>query len=717
MLSITRRTNRDKRNQNIKFLEKWVHRNRNRPKSSSNHLTKDVCWRKKSQDELSSKHDSPQANSNGKKKKFIPNLILKFSESEGSSDENESFFNMERRNHQRRCFRKRRFSKGDKVDSCRSFNYFPETSPQQKTAHLQQKILPSTRTEQVQSSEEIISVQGNLSLKQPFFQTPAAPSIQPLFSSQVPETSNALVFAPNSNLGFFSPFFNSSGALSSRDIEVSKAILPATSTSSNAFVVANPNPLVSSTNILGMLRGDVTCCFNDQACSPISNSSGISNSSRPRNPFESNALSMMMEIDNDGDVIMEDACTSPVSPIEGEIKRSEKKNQRTYPAESLFASHRGDLAFPIYNVFECNIITLDFCMTMIQMFKEKKVLHESIVDHILSSASNLFEKLPNCIEVSLPPKTDGSSDKHITVVGDTHGQFLDMLEIFSKNGYPSESNFYLFNGDYVDRGDFGCEIVLTLCLFKLLYPNCVHLLRGNHECREINTRHGFETEVLSKYSASVFESFQNCFSALPISAVINHKIFVCHGGLSEKADLTIRDINQIERKGPVPYSGVFADLLWSDPRPNLVGTIPSDRGASICFGLDRVKLFLKNNNLDLMIRSHEFKFMGYETMGDGPELITVFSAPNYVGKWKNLGAYIRFRNDESNPEYCQFFAAGSKKPGDSGNYNSIMSQFRTEEEDYAMDEDYNCSSVASFGGIGSFSKDEIMNDENDYVYG
>ncbi|OPJ69939.1 hypothetical protein AV530_016397 [Patagioenas fasciata monilis] len=73
----------------------------------------------------------------------------------------------------------------------------------------------------------------------------------------------------------------------------------------------------------------------------------------------------------------------------------------------------------------------------------------------------------------------GGDTEKVTVCGDTHGQFYDLLNIFELNGLPSESNPYIFNGDFVDRGSFSVEVILTLFGFKLLYPEHFHLLRGD----------------------------------------------------------------------------------------------------------------------------------------------------------------------------------------------------------------------------------------------
>ncbi len=67
-----------------------------------------------------------------------------------------------------------------------------------------------------------------------------------------------------------------------------------------------------------------------------------------------------------------------------------------------------------------------------------------------------------------------------TVCGDVHGQFYDLLNIFKINGNPSTNNPYLFNGDFVDRGSFSVEVIVTLLAWKLALPNSFFLSRGNH---------------------------------------------------------------------------------------------------------------------------------------------------------------------------------------------------------------------------------------------
>lgn len=124
----------------------------------------------------------------------------------------------------------------------------------------------------------------------------------------------------------------------------------------------------------------------------------------------------------------------------------------------------------------------------------------------------------------------------ITICGDIHGQFYDLLELFKMGGSIPDTN-YLFMGDYVDRGYHSVETLSLMLAFKVRYRDRITILRGNHESRQVTQVYGFYDECIKKYgNANVWKIFTDLFDFLPLTALVEGKIFCMHGGLSPSID-------------------------------------------------------------------------------------------------------------------------------------------------------------------------------------
>lgn len=149
------------------------------------------------------------------------------------------------------------------------------------------------------------------------------------------------------------------------------------------------------------------------------------------------------------------------------------------------------------------------------------------------------------------------------ICGDIHGQFFDLLKLFEMTGHPPNERF-LFLGDYIDRGKNGIESICLLLAYKVMYPEKIFLLRGNHECSTISRIYGFYDECKRRYSVKLWKEFIQCFNFFPIAAVVEEKILCMHGGLSpELTELEV--LNKLKRPLDVPDEGLLCDILWSDP--------------------------------------------------------------------------------------------------------------------------------------------------------
>ncbi len=250
-------------------------------------------------------------------------------------------------------------------------------------------------------------------------------------------------------------------------------------------------------------------------------------------------------------------------------------------------------------------------------------------------------------------------DSPVTICGDVHGQFEDVLELFKVGGDCPDVN-YLFLGDYVDRGYRSVETFLYLLALKVKYPDRITLIRGNHESRVITQSYGFYDECVKKYgSLNVWRNCTDVFDYLTLSALIDGKILCMHGGLSPKIKY-IDDIRKIDRKQDVPHTGPMCDLMWSDP-DDVKSWTYSPRGAGWLFGQEIVETFLADNSIDLIVRAHQLIAEGYRSMFND-KLVTVWSAPNYCYKCGNVAAIMEL-DEHLNKIYKIFEAAPVEDKG------------------------------------------------------
>uniref|UniRef100_A0A1A9Z5T7 Serine/threonine-protein phosphatase with EF-hands n=1 Tax=Glossina pallidipes TaxID=7398 RepID=A0A1A9Z5T7_GLOPL len=311
--------------------------------------------------------------------------------------------------------------------------------------------------------------------------------------------------------------------------------------------------------------------------------------------------------------------------------------------------------------------------SLIEAFRRKRSsrLHAKYVALILREAASRLRNLPNLHNAST------AISKQITICGDLHGKLDDLLVIFYKNGLPSPENPYIFNGDFVDRGKLGLEVFLVLLACYLAFPQSVYLNRGNHEDSVMNARYGFIREVEAKYqnnSERILKLIDEVYRWLPLGSVIDDRVLVVHGGISDQTDLNI--IKKLDRSkyvsilrppveggesledhAKIEWQQVF-DVMWSDPQ-RIDGCVPNVlRGAGTYFGPDITSQFLKKHKLQLLVRSHECKVDGYE-FNHNDLVVTIFSASNYYAIGSNRGAYMRL-NFKLESYFVQFISAASK---------------------------------------------------------
>ncbi|NXC20810.1 PP2BC phosphatase, partial [Corythaeola cristata] len=273
-------------------------------------------------------------------------------------------------------------------------------------------------------------------------------------------------------------------------------------------------------------------------------------------------------------------------------------------------------------------------------------LEEDAALKIINDGAAILRHEKTMIEVEAP----------ITVCGDIHGQFFDLMKLFEVGGSPNNTR-YLFLGDYVDRGYFSIECVLYLWSLKINHPKTLFLLRGNHECRHLTEYFTFKQECKYQQCKEDLHRLTCCDQMWVLIFVSVACVRRC--SFHQRCPDFLY-VFQLDRFKEPPAFGPMCDLLWSDPSEDYGNEKTLEhfahntvRGCSYFYSYPAVCEFLQNNSLLSVIRAHEAQDAGYrmyrksQTTGF-PSLITIFSAPNYLDVYNNKAAVLKYENNVMN---------------------------------------------------------------------
>jgi len=252
------------------------------------------------------------------------------------------------------------------------------------------------------------------------------------------------------------------------------------------------------------------------------------------------------------------------------------------------------------------------------------------------------------------------------IVGDLHGDLESLVDILKKSDFAKKmklvgNTFLIFLGDYGDRGPFSAEVYYTVLKLKLLFPEQVILMRGNHEGPKdlMADPHDlpmqFEARFGTQWEQAYVRTFE-LFEFLYNAVLVEDLLVMIHGGLPQQ----LRSIDDLAFAHETHQKQRFLeDMLWSDPDDTVNGTVPSPRGAGQLFGPDVTKDVLGKLGVQMLVRGHESCEEGFR-LNHCEKVLTLFSrkGPPYFnthGAYLQLPLSRRFENAEQLMPYIHSF--------------------------------------------------------------
>jgi protein phosphatase len=281
-------------------------------------------------------------------------------------------------------------------------------------------------------------------------------------------------------------------------------------------------------------------------------------------------------------------------------------------------------------------------------FNTKKSITES-QNISPSEFSQLIENVKNIL-IKERDKSGGylvhlsSQKERLIVVGDLHGD-LKNLEFILRENEPFGDKWFLFLGDYGDRGNFSPEVYFLILKLKKQFPKKTILLRGNHEFPSFLkvSPHDLPSTFQKKFREEgnkLYQKIKELWNFLPRAAILPEKYLFLHGGISNEVK-TLEDFSSEK---------FLEEILWSDPRDGIFNTRYNPRGAGKLFGKNVTKKVLKSLRVKTLIRSHEPCNEGFKINHEGL-ILTIFSRKG-APYWNEKASYLKINlEDEAKDAY------------------------------------------------------------------
>ncbi len=273
-------------------------------------------------------------------------------------------------------------------------------------------------------------------------------------------------------------------------------------------------------------------------------------------------------------------------------------------------------------------VTKDTFFALLKLFSKK--FHETVVNNSqwLDNRNIDFKKLDKNNPQRYVQKKVLNDATLVTVAGDYHGSihsFIRNLWRLVALGHlnpdlsiKNPNMVMVFLGDYVDRGNWGVEVLTTLITLKLKNWDKVFILVGNHETGKTPYKYGFVEELNQKYGTGKTENsnleavFEHFFTLLPVGLLLqcgNNNIQCCHGGIEKnfnpksflKSNATYCNVGTEDR-----CNGLF----WSDFCHSNAKDLEFNekRGKAYIANQDVTRKYLTANNLRAILRGHQDQY-------------------------------------------------------------------------------------------------------------